>query len=175
MLTELVPNGYVAKKAKEVVDYGSPTAKEKIRMTRTKAAFKALRESAGLSQQNVADALDVNISTAKRWEKPSFPYDAPDDAWEYLEGVKETQEEQVSFMLAAVAEQVEQMGKEPVVVPITYYRDQKMYDEFGRDPGPFGWPNAVARKVVYELERRGIACEFRYPTEGAVRTPGSNY
>ena len=70
---------------------------------------------------------------------------------------------------------VEQFGKNPVLVPITYYRDQQMYDKYGRDEGPFGWPNAVARKLAYELGKRGIAYSFRYPDDGAVSTPGSNY
>lgn len=81
----------------------------------------------------------------------------------------------LSYCLGIIAQQVEEYGKEPVCVPITYYRDQKMYDEYGRDEGPFGWPNAVSRMVAYELERRGIEYEFRYPTEGAISTDGSNY
>lgn len=50
-----------------------------------------------------------------------------------------------------------------------------MYDKYGRDEEPFGWPNAVARKLAYELGKRGIAYSFRYPDDGAVSTPGSNY
>ena len=111
----------------------------------TKAQFKALREMTGLSQQNIADALDVNLRTVKSWENPAREtYKVPDYAW------------------------VEEFGGDPALVPITYYRDQSMYYEFGRDDGPVGWPNAVARKVAYELGRRGIAYEFRYPQEGAV-------
>lgn len=60
-------------------------------------------------------------------------------------------------------------------MPITYYRDQVMYDEFGCDPGPYGQANANARAMAYELERRGISVEFRYPGEDAVHTPGSRY
>ena len=60
-------------------------------------------------------------------------------------------------------------------MPITYYRDQDMYDEFGRGPGPYGQANANARAMAYELERRGIKVEFRYPSDGAVSTPGSRY
>ena len=115
------------------------------------------------------------MQTIKRWEKPSFPYAVPDDAFDYLDGVAEAQAKQVDYMLSVVAKQVEQFGKNPVLVPITYYRDQQMYDKYGRDEGPFGWPNAVARKLAYELGKRGIAYSFRYPDDGAVSTPGSNY
>ena len=135
----------------------------------TKAQFKALREMTGLSQQNIADALDVNLRTVKSWENPAREtYKVPDYAWDYLKKVDDTQAQQVSYMLGIVAKQVEEFGGDPALVPITYYRDQAMYYEFGRDDGPVGWPNAVARKVAYELGRRGIAYEFRYPQEGAV-------
>lgn len=161
-------------------DYGSSTEThlpyaEKVSEPRTKADFKALREACGLSQQNVADALGVHLQTIKRWEKPSFPYAVPDDAFGYLDSVAESQANQVSYMLSVVAKQVEQFGKNPVLVPITYYRDQQMYDIYGRDKGPFGWPNAVARKLAYELDKRGISYSFRYPDDGAVSTPGRNY
>ena len=160
--------------------YGSSTEThlpyaEKVSEPRTKADFKALREACGLSQQNVADALGVHLQTIKRWEKPSFPYAVPDDAFAYLDSVAESQANQVNYMLGVVAQQVEQFGKNPVLVPITYYRDQQMYDKYGRDEGPFGWPNAVARKLAYELDKRGISYSFRYPDDGAVSTPGSNY
>lgn len=135
----------------------------------TKAQFKALREMSGLSQQNVSAALDVNIKTVKSWENPArTTYSIPDYAWDYIEKVREAQRQQVSYMLAVVAKQAEELGEEPALVPITYYRDQAMYDRWGRDEGPFGWPNAVARAVAVELDRRGIEWEFRYPADGAV-------
>lgn len=144
-------------------------------MALSKAEFKAMRERAGLSQADVASALGVNIKTEKRWEQPHFTYDPPEDAWEYLNDVLEKQRKQVAYCLSVISKQVEALGFEPAMVPITYYRDQAMYDLYGRDPGPYGWPNAVARALAVELDRRGIAYEFRYPDEGAVSTPGSNY
>ena len=85
-------------------DYGSSTEThlpyaEKVSEPRTKADFKALRETCGLSQQNVADALGVHLQTIKRWEKPSFPYAVPDDAFDYLDSVAVSQANQVSYML----------------------------------------------------------------------------
>ena len=100
----------------------------------TKAQFKALREMTGLSQQNIADALDVNLRTVKSWENPAREtYKVPDYAWDYLKKVDDTQAQQVSYMLGIVAKQVEEFGGDPALVPITYYRDQAMYYEFGRD------------------------------------------
>ena len=143
--------------------------------TRSKADFKALRERVGLLQIDIAKKLGVNIRSVKRWEDPSFPNRAPEDAWAILDEAMSMQRQQVSYACAVVAQQVESFGMEPVTVPITYYRDQRMYDEFGRDPGPFGQANANARAIGYELERRGIDVEYRYPCEGAIKTPGSGY
>lgn len=149
---------------------------EEVSERRSKADFKALRERVGLSQQDVATALGVNIKTAKNWENPKQDrYRIPADAWSYLDHALDLQKQQVSYACAVVAKQVEAFGAEPVTVPITYYRDQAMYDEFGRDSGPFGQANANARAMAYELERRGIKVEFRYPTENAISTPGSRY
>lgn len=134
-------------------------------MRRTKAHFKALRERVGLSQSDIAIALGVNIKTVKRWEQPQFPYSAPSDAWNYLDSVLAIQEQQVQYSLDAIAEQVEEFGREPKTVTITYYRDQAMYDEYGRDSGPYGWANAIARATAVELDRRGINYDFRYPTD----------
>ena len=54
-------------------------------MDRTQGEFKARREMAGLSQQDISAALGVNISTVKRWENPSFPYMPPEDAWKTVD------------------------------------------------------------------------------------------
>ena len=118
----------------------------------------------------------MNIRTVKGWEDPKLDqYNAPAAAWEYIDHALEVQKQQVSYACAAVAKQVEAHGVEPVTVQITYYRDQVMYDEFGRDPGSCGQANANARAMAYELERRGFSVEFRYPGEGPVHTPGSRY
>lgn len=134
-------------------------------MAKSKADFKALRERVGLSQADIATALGVNIKTVKRWEQPQFPYGAPQDAWDYLDSVLATQKQQVQYSLDVIAEQIEEFGKEPKTVTITYYRDQAMYDEYGRDDGPYGWTNAVARATAVELDRRGIDYEFCYPVD----------
>lgn len=145
-------------------------------MARGKADFKAQRERLGLTQQDVADALKINIKTVKNWENPrQTRYRISDDAWKYLDRALEAQLQQVAYARAVVEKQIEAFGGEPVVVPITYYRDQDSYDRFGRDTGPFGQANANARAVACELERMGIEVEFRYPDHGAVSTPGSNY
>lgn len=145
-------------------------------MERTKAAFKALRETVGLSQQNLADELGVVVRSVKRWESPAAEgYRAPDDAWDVLERAREVQRQQVAYALEVVRGQAAALGQAPDAVALTYYRDQAQYDACGRDKGPVGAANANARAVADALEREGHAVEWRYPDEGAVKTPGSRY
>lgn len=131
----------------------------------SKAQFKALRERAGLTQQDVADALDVNVRSVKRWEHEAHPYDAPDEAWELLEQRLDTQRQMVEYLADVVEDAAEKAGRPPALVPITYYRDQRMYDTFGRDAGAYGIANANARATADMLERMGYEVEFRYPCE----------
>lgn len=131
----------------------------------TKAQFKALRERVGMSQQDVADALGVSCRTVKRWEHEADRREPPADAVELLERQLGTQREMVDYMVGVCERVTEEAGRMPSLVPITYYRDQYMYDEFGRDSGPFGVANANARAVAQELEALGYEVEFRYPCE----------
>lgn len=145
-------------------------------MARGKADFKAKRERLGLTQQDIADALGINIKTVKNWENPrQTRYRISDVAWEYLDRVIDAQAQQVAYACSVVEKRIEELGRKPAVVAITYYRDQATYDRFGREAGPFGQANATARAIACELERMGIQVEFRYPDDGAIPTPGSNY
>lgn len=145
-------------------------------MARGKADFKARREQLGLTQQDVAQALTVNVKTVKNWENPrQTRYRISDAAWEYLDRAADMQAQQVAYARSVIESQSEALAGNTVVVPITYYRDQATYDRFGREAGPFGQANANARAIATELERMGIQVEFRYPDEGAISTPGGNY
>ena len=132
----------------------------------SKANFKALRERVGMSQQDVADALGVSCRTVKRWERADRR-EPPADAMRLLEGQLGVQREMVEYMVGVCERVTEEQGCMPSLVPVSYYRDQSMYDEFGRDSGPFGVANANARAVAQELEALGYEVEFRYPCEDA--------
>lgn len=126
----------------------------------------------GLTQGDVAKALGVSLRTVKRWEHPDWQ-EPPEDAWEWLLGMLERHDATVDAMVdRALAAAV--MGDLDVVA-ITYYREQSQYDAHGRDPGPYGFANSVAREVALDLNDEGIETEFRYPDDGAISTPGSRY
>ena len=142
----------------------------------TKADFKARREMAGYSQKDLAEALDCDIRSVKRWEEPNNGYpSAPDEAWDIIEGTLDRQQEAVAAALSKVAEIEAQQGSKPDVVDVAYYRTQHDYDMLGRDKGSVGVADANARAVAMALEERGYEVRFVYPQEGAIRTPGSRY
>lgn len=139
---------------------------------RTKADFKALRETCGLTQQNVADACGVRVLAVKRWEKPGYSA-PPRDAWEFLDGCRERMLDMAGFSTDKAVAARDEVGLETVA--LTYFRDQEQYDASGRDEGPYGLANATARLTADYLGAEGFEVEFRYPDDGAISTPGSNY
>ena len=138
----------------------------------SKADFRALREGIGLTQQNLADHFNVNVRTVKRWEHPDYN-DIPENVWDYLEDMADQYDTIVEDMSAAMVAVATKNGIDSLT--ITYYRNQQQYNECGRDDGPVGFVNAMARDVAAEVGRHGIDVCFRYPDDGAISTPGSNY
>lgn len=139
----------------------------------TKADFRAIRETIGLTQGDVAKALGVALRTVKRWEHPDWQ-EPPEDAWSWLLEMHERHDALVDEAVDRVLAIAAKRGA-PEVVAIIYYRDQSQYDACGREPAPYGFANSVAREVALDLAGEGIETEFRYPDEGAVSTPGSRY
>ena len=138
----------------------------------TKADFRAKRETMGLTQGDVARACGVSLRTVKRWEHPDWQ-EPPDDAWEWLIGMHDRHDAAVDAMVDQALEMARRHDLE--MVAITYYRDQAQYDACGRDDGPVGFVNSIAREAALDLNGEGVETEFRYPDEGAVSTPGSGY
>lgn len=141
----------------------------------SKADFRAMREQAGYSQQALADALNVNVRTVKRWEHESEAAEAPKDAWELLGNTIKTQLKAADYALQVAVEQAEAHPAAVKKATLTYYRDQAMFDRYGRDEGYFGVANANSRAAASELMREGFLVEYRYPAEGAMSTPNSRY
>lgn len=140
-------------------------------MARTTADFRALRETIGLTQGDVADACGVSPRTVKRWEHPDWP-EPPEDAWDWLLDMHDRHDALVDEAVGRVFSIAGERGK-PESAIITYYRDQAQYDACGRDDGPYGFVNSIAREVALDLNGEGIETEFRYPVDDAISTPGS--
>lgn len=134
----------------------------------TKADFKALRERLGYTQLNAAQALGVDVRTIKRWEKPQQP-EPPADAWAWLDAEADRFDEMRDHMARKCVES----GASRAI--LTYYRTQEQYDRSGRDPGSYGFANALARAVGEDCLLEDMEVEYRYPDDGAIRTEGSRY
>ena len=128
---------------------------------RSKAEFRALRESVGMSQADVANKLGVTVRSVRRWETPAPGYrGAPDDAWAMLDDALAKQD-------AVVAGALDMADALPGrSVQLTYYRDQTQFDLFGREPGePYGQANANTRMTADALRCQGVEVSFAYPDD----------
>lgn len=128
---------------------------------RSKAEFRALRESVGMSQADVAKKLGVTVRSVRRWETPEPGYrGAPDDAWAMLDDALAKQD----AVVAGALDMAEAMPHGSV--QLTYYRDQTQFDLFGREPGePYGQANASARMTADALRCQGVEVSFAYPDD----------
>lgn len=140
-------------------------------MERTKSNFMYMREACGITQSQAAEALGVSKDTLRKWEKPSGN-EPPEDAWDYIEKSYEMHLWSVDAAVDAFLDAHEDFGAE--TASFTYYRNQKQYDDMGRDSGYFTQANANARASAERIIGLGFEVEFRYP-ENAIRTPGSRY
>ena len=101
---------------------------------RSKQEFKALREQVGMSQTDLALALDVSERSVKRWESVKYKeYNA-----------------------------AQEVGGYPASVKLVYWSSQAEYDEHHcvDDDGDWRQANATARIVSYALHERGIETDW---------------
>lgn len=136
------------------------------------ADLKAARELCGLSQQALADLLNVNKRSVKRWERGDNP--APQDAWDAIDKQLARHDAAIEYA-DMLLDQMEQADKPASEVILTYWRDQAEYDAHGRDKGYYGCANANSRTIADVLRANGVKCSFRYYDGGAVSTPESCY
>lgn len=128
------------------------------------AEFKATREQVGYSQQALADLLGVNVRSIKRWEHEDHEGSAPADVVNFLLDARNKQKQMVDYSVQVVKEQERKLGKKPETVNLTYFRDQQMFNKFGRDTGCFGVANANTREVAEHLRELGYEVKLGYPT-----------
>lgn len=134
-------------------------------MTHDQAAeFRALREQVGLSQQDVAGALGIKVLSVKRWEKPDYPFEIPQDAWGVLDEAYRLQRTVVESAVDRVIAAGESVGRSAEMpVRITYWRTQGDYDEcHPHDPGSYSQANATARAVAEKLRGLGLHVAFAF-------------
>lgn len=150
-------------------------------MIKTKAAFRALRESCGMTQKNVADEADVAMFSVKRWEnEDESSHQPPDDVWEWLVECHQSmiaEARESAAKLLALAREERNDGP----IAIRYYRTQEALDEAQLPLSidrPVGYVNAVSMRAAEIIEDAGMDTLLMYddamvvePVEGYAIQP----
>lgn len=129
---------------------------------RTKAEFRALRETLGITQQRLADDLGVRILSIKRWESPKYPQTAPAEAWELLDSLHESQ----GMAVDAVVRQVRELAathSEPRSIVMPYWSSQAEYEAHhyvDEDDASWTEVNATSRRTAAVLESMGYSVRW---------------
>lgn len=120
-------------------------------MLKTKAAFRAVREECGYSQQDVADEACVTVQSVKKWENPNVAsHNPPDAVWLYLLAMREDMRAEAEAAARRLADAFD--GDEVV---LSYYRTQ--------DGGnSVGYQNATMLAVGRILDRMEIPYTYQY-------------
>lgn len=129
-----------------------------------KAWFRAVRESCGYSQQDVAVASGVRVLAVKRWERQDGP-EPPEDVCRWLAKALSEHDALVAEMCSGI------MSSTGAVAVLDLYRTQEDCDRaYGTDAKacpPYGYLNAIARSAAERLRSAGVTVQWRYPGEDA--------
>lgn len=135
-------------------------------MEKSKAAFRALREECGLTQQDIADEAGVKILSVKTWENPeTYPKEPPEDVWQFLLQTRMAMYADADELARQMTESLNDVDGSQAII-LDYFRKQEELDAVQCGTGidePVGYFNARMRAVARLLEEQGIPCSFRYP------------
>ena len=108
---------------------------------RDKADLKAVRESIGISQIDLANEMRVTVRTIKRWEQIGWE-EPPEELWELLDDMVYDHERSVDELVERTEEEArrnaadaEVRGEDLKVVYLAYYKNQKHYECFPHQRG----------------------------------------
>lgn len=136
-------------------------------MRKTKAAFKAMREECGFSQQDIADEAGVSILSVKKWENPTYTQLPPDDVWQFLLSARGAMHQDAREIAEQIVESLSTI-ENPQDLQLDYYRKQEDLDAVQLGSGidePVGYYNARMRLVGQLLDKAEIPYTYRYPTQ----------
>ena len=132
-------------------------------MEHTKRNFRAQRETIGMSKQLLADIMDVDIRSVRRWERVDLEgYPPPDAAWLIIEGYRDQQRKIVDFALAKVHESEMGQGETPEVVTLRYFTTDAEYKVAHPEDSEISldMANANTRILAYRLSELNYTVEF---------------
>lgn len=124
------------------------------------ATAKTVREACGLTHQDIADALDLNVRTVQRWEAYRWDDDIPDYAEVFYLDCLDWLTTTVATVVDSVLDEAEASG-DPRVVNLSRY----VNEESARRAGftrPVGLHSAAAAMILAHLYDAGIQCHVDY-------------
>lgn len=124
---------------------------------RQPAHFRTMRETLGISRQDLARILDVAVTSARDWDLRST---APDAAWDILD----RQAARVDQVLDDVLDSLDDGSTGPV--SLTVYRSDEAAVRAGVRM-PASWHRACIGHVALELMAQGHEVEVSYAPEDA--------
>jgi transcriptional regulator with XRE-family HTH domain len=131
-------------------------------MKSKKAWMRAARDICGISQHDVASAVDVAERTVRRWEKPG-ENEPPDDVVAWLTHALEEHRLSVNEYVEMVVKRVSPGSR----VLLDWYANQEQRDIEGGDV-PYTFSNAITRSAAERLVDMGYKVEFAFPNEEVV-------
>ncbi len=135
-------------------------------MEHTKANFRALRETVGMTQAHLAKECGIDPRSVRRWEDPANSAYAPREfAWDVLIKAREAQIKAIDAAIDAVEQIEEQQGAAPESVSLTYWASATQYAHAHPEEDPANWQmaNANARLTAHMLDKMGFKVEFGFP------------
>lgn len=130
-------------------------------MKKTKAAFRAIREECGLTQQDIADEADVKILSVKRWENTKEDHQPPDDVWQWLLALRGAMYEDARQITTQI---IDSLSDGATDLCLDYYRTQEDLDsvQLPEADEPVGYVNARTRLVGQMLDAKEIKYSYAY-------------
>lgn len=131
-------------------------------MEKTKIQFKALRESLGLTSEDIAKELGLKEGTVRSWTNQNRNDIRPSQAgWDFLAKVAAEQNEIGTRALSELYSFTESHGLalEDVTLVLVYYRNQKDYEGDGCS-GSYAVHNATMRALMNHVSSGGGEVQF---------------
>lgn len=127
------------------------------------AELRARREIIGMSQALLAELMDVNLRSVKRWENPSYEWEIPQAVWALLEHYEDLQRDVVEEAVDSIENQVQEQGFAPEEISLTYWHSAEDYEEYHPGEGKF-WQmaNANSRLIAFLLTEEDYEVSFNY-------------
>lgn len=119
-------------------------------MERSKAEFRAMRETLGITQQSLAARVGVKPLSVKRWESPKYEQHAPERVWILLDDLMHEHEQ-------AVAQALAQAGERETLcywMSAHDYADRELV--LPEDPMTWTEANAAQRSAAEALRLAGV-------------------